>query len=448
MKKIHDFDLAYFFVKPYVNFCFKQYYSSITIVGQENLPKDKAFILAPNHQNALMDAIAMLMTQPGQPVFLARGDIFKNKTVAKILHFLNILPIYRIRDGIGELSKNNEVFDLSAQVLKDGVTLCLMPEGQQSFRRSLLPLVKGMFRIAFAAQNAMVDNAARIVPAGIDYGNYLHAGSHLIIRFGKALDMSERMADYNEYPAKALNKIREDLYESMDKLIQNVRSTNYYDEFYTISTMFDENFDETSTTKNRHLRKLENRRTITKTLDETEKNEPEKISTLIDLFHSYQASLNKYNVSDYALKREAHNLFVAKNLLLLTFSPLAAAGLLSNAIPAYAPKIVMRKLKDESFRCSFSYVLHMISFPIYYLITIIALSATSLSWMQSLATAAACLLAGKIAMIWRHCFIRTAARWKFVLLKSCKQKEASEIETKRSLIRSSLNMAIHGRTSA
>ena len=387
-----------------------------------------------------MDAIAILITQPGQPVFLARGDIFKNKTVAKILYFLNILPIYRIRDGMSELSKNGEVFDLSVQVLKDGVTLCLMPEGRQSFKRSLLPLVKGMFRIAFAAQEAIGDKPVRIVPMGIDYGDYLHAGSHLIIRFGKPIDVSEKMAGYDEYPAKALNEIRNDLYKSMDKLIQNIRSTNYYDEFYAISTMFDEDFDGIVACGNRRLRLLENRRAITKVLDEAEKNDPEKTSKLIAAFRSYRTSLDELGLSDYALKREARSFFAEKNLLLLVFCPLAVVGFIANAVPAFAPRIVTSRVKDESFLCSFSYVLRMISFTIYYSVTIVALSATSLSWLQSSATAVSCLVAGKAAMIWQHWFERTVARWKFVFFKLRRRNEASELETKRKQIKAGVGI--------
>ncbi|MDR2563441.1 MAG: 1-acyl-sn-glycerol-3-phosphate acyltransferase [Prevotellaceae bacterium] len=438
MKRVHDFDLAYLFVKPYVNFCFKQYYGSITIEGKENLPKNSSFILAPNHQNALMDAIAMLMTQPGQPVFLARGDIFGNKTVNAILYFLNILPIYRIRDGMSELSKNNEVFEQSIQVLKDGVTLCLMPEGQQSFKRSLLPLVKGMFRIAFAAQKAMNNRTVEIVPVGIDYGDYLKAGNHLIIRFGKPVNVKNRMEKYDEYPAKALNEIRNELYESMDNLSQNVRSKIYYDEFYAISTMFDENFTAIAAGKNRAVQKLENRRAITKILDEVEKNEAEKISKLMALFQSYRTLLLEYKLSDYALKQEAQNFFAVKNLLLLIFFPLAIIGFIINAIPAFAPKIVTRRVKDTSFLCSFSYVLHMITFPIYYLILIIAMSLTFLSCLQSLATAVLSLAAGKISLIWLCRFKQIAARWKFIFFELRNRNEALQLKEKRKEIRAGL----------
>jgi 1-acyl-sn-glycerol-3-phosphate acyltransferase len=71
----------------------KVFYRKVIVVGLENINPDDHLIYAPNHQNALMDALAVLFTNKGQPVFLARADIFKKKLVASILFFLKILPV-------------------------------------------------------------------------------------------------------------------------------------------------------------------------------------------------------------------------------------------------------------------------------------------------------------------------------------------------------------------
>ena len=50
----------------------------------------------------MMDAMAILHTMfrdRRQPVFIARGDIFKKDGVARILRFLKIMPTFRSRDG-------------------------------------------------------------------------------------------------------------------------------------------------------------------------------------------------------------------------------------------------------------------------------------------------------------------------------------------------------------
>ncbi|HCY01414.1 MAG TPA: hypothetical protein DG754_14855 [Bacteroidales bacterium] len=74
-KEIEQWSRRYYVLKLYVDLCFKFYFKS-TIEGLENIPKDKPIILAPNHQNALMDALAVLCTKTWQPVFVAPAGIF------------------------------------------------------------------------------------------------------------------------------------------------------------------------------------------------------------------------------------------------------------------------------------------------------------------------------------------------------------------------------------
>ena len=78
------------------------YYRHFYILNKENIPpKGQPTIVIANHQNGLMDALAILHTMfqdRRQPVFIARGDIFKKDGVARILRFLKIMPTFRSRD--------------------------------------------------------------------------------------------------------------------------------------------------------------------------------------------------------------------------------------------------------------------------------------------------------------------------------------------------------------
>ena len=99
-ENIEKYSAFYAIVKSVANFWHnKVFYRKVIIVGRENINPEDHLIYAPNHQNALMDALAVLFTQKGQLVFLARADIFKRNFLASILYFLKILPVYRIRDG-------------------------------------------------------------------------------------------------------------------------------------------------------------------------------------------------------------------------------------------------------------------------------------------------------------------------------------------------------------
>jgi 1-acyl-sn-glycerol-3-phosphate acyltransferase len=428
-KKIQDFDFVYALTKVYfMFFLFRQYYRKIYIEGLENVPQDKRVILAPNHQNALMDALAVLMTQKGQPVFLARADIFKSKRVAWILEGLNILPVYRMRDGRDELGKNNEIFEKAIDVLRDKVTLCLMPEGMQSFKRTLLPLVKGMFRIAFSAQEEFAPNEVVIVPVGIDYGDYIHAGSDLSLRFGKPISIMEYLPLYIENQAIALNRLRQRVSDNMNPLIQNIQSKTYYDDFYSLSLMA----QEAVCTKEKHQKRffslLEARRKISIALDTEEQNNPEAIQQLCSKHTDYQKKLSSFRLKDFVFGRSQKAAWtLTKGFLLLLTLPLFIAGQVVNFIPSFFPDLIANRLKNDHFKSSFNLVLRIIMYSVYYILAITVLSIVFKSFLIVAIACITSLLLSRFVFFYRSWYRDIFYRIRFLLKKINYSKEMASL---------------------
>ena len=126
-KKIQDNDNLYNFLRYYVDLVLKLSYRNVKYVGRERIPTDGAVIYAPNHTNALMDAMVILAMDRKPKVFVARADIFKNPKLYKILTFLKMMPIMRMRDGYEEVKKNNETIERAVEVLRDKVPFCIFP---------------------------------------------------------------------------------------------------------------------------------------------------------------------------------------------------------------------------------------------------------------------------------------------------------------------------------
>ena len=91
---IEKYNIFYALLRWYCNILFHRYYKRIETHGyNENVPKEGSIIFAANHQNALIDALAIISTQRRQLVFLARSDIFENPVSNKILTFFKIPDI-------------------------------------------------------------------------------------------------------------------------------------------------------------------------------------------------------------------------------------------------------------------------------------------------------------------------------------------------------------------
>ena len=65
------------------------YYRRFVVKNIENIPpRGVPTLVIANHQNGMMDAMAILHTlyhDRRQPVFIARGDIFKKDSVARVV---------------------------------------------------------------------------------------------------------------------------------------------------------------------------------------------------------------------------------------------------------------------------------------------------------------------------------------------------------------------------
>ena len=73
----------------------------------ENVLKHKPVLLLANHQNALLDAL-LIATKCGRfSYFLTRAAVFKKSFVNKILRSLQMLPVYRVRDGWNTISNKS-----------------------------------------------------------------------------------------------------------------------------------------------------------------------------------------------------------------------------------------------------------------------------------------------------------------------------------------------------
>lgn len=232
MGKIQERDGLYAFLRPYVDWMFRRSYRTFRYIGRENIPADGAVIYAPNHANALCDAMCVLGLDRKQKVFVARADIFRDPKKARILYWLKIMPINRVRDGLDEVRHNDETINKAVDTLHDGVPFCILPEGTHRPKHSLLPLSKGIFRIALQANEQFgAEKPVYIVPVGNEYGDYFHLWDSLTVTVGEPINVTAFAKEHPEldYP-QLLMALREELTLRIRKLILWVPDDEHYEE--------------------------------------------------------------------------------------------------------------------------------------------------------------------------------------------------------------------------
>jgi len=370
---IDQWALDYWLLQRYAKFCCRFYYRKIVINDLENIPPNQPVILAPNHQNALMDALAMVCGTEYQVVFLARADIFKSRFLARVLTFMNIMPIYRIRDGYENVKRNDEVFDKTNQVMRNMYNpLCLFPEGNHGDRRRLRGLVKGLFRIAFIAQEEYGEkNGIKIIPLGINYGHYQHFRSTLLVNFGKPIEVAEYYSLYAENPGLAINQLKERYAAEVIKLMIHIQTEEYYQTYMSLRTIFNDEMRNRLGITDRSLTgKFKADKAMIELLNKELDSAPDHMKELDAQVSEYQSLLQMTGLRDWVIRKEKYSMAVIAGsaLLKILFLPLFLAGFIGNILPYWLAASKGAKIKDTQFQSSFKFVIGMIAFPVWYLI--------------------------------------------------------------------------------
>lgn len=362
----------YWGLRVYTNFIYKRWFSSVEVNGAHNIPEGEPVIFAPNHQNAFMDAMALLSSSPQPVVFWAKADIFSNKLMSAILRAIKIMPAYRMRNGFGNLKKNEESIKESDDVLTHHLFLCLMPEGGQDEKRRLRPLVKGIFRSAFSAQEKLpAEDWVKIVPTGIDYGHYDKSGRHLVVNFGRPMSLKDYKQLHDENAPVALNTMRDDLSKRMEPLMLDIQSVENYDTFYTASYLYNLPMLDVLNIADNETNRLAARKYIVEALHKAEKDEQcaRLLSELKTLCEAWSAT--HQDTAFCARMQEYEGLdtdLIVKAFYLVLTSPLYLVGLVANLPTIVAAKIMGKKTRGTGFEASVKFGLAGFLSPILYLI--------------------------------------------------------------------------------
>lgn len=444
--KYEEWSFGYWLLKKYVQFADWLIYNKVIINGLDNIPKKKPIIFSPNHQNALSDPMAILLNTNFQPVWLARADIFKNKTAAAILKFLKIMPVYRMRDGKENLSKNDETFSASVKVLENNFALGLFPEAAHSGKRQMLSHKKAVPRIVFmAVEKAQNDIDIHIIPTGIYYSHYWKFNRNLIVNFGKPIRANEFGDEFKQNESAAILSMRQRIIDEMEPVVLDIKSTQYYNDFETIREVYGKHYLKRQNQKFSILNLFKSDQKLVKQLDELETKNPEETKTIVNEVNDYISKIKKLKIRSWLPENPKLN-FAAiglNKLILILGLPVFIFGFVFNAIPFFIiDTITKKKLKDKAFWSTFFLVLGIILFPIFYLIEFFAFSWLIDEFWLRILFLVSMPFAGKLAFRWYILFRKTIGRSRLLLLKLFHKKEYNQLLNEKELLYSRLDKLI------
>ena len=441
ISKIEKYSVKYAILHKYIKFAHdKIFYKEVIYRGLENIPLDKPVLFAPNHQNALMDAFAIIFAGNPQTVFLARSDIFANPTIAKLLIFFKILPVYRIRDGKEKLQFNEEIFLKVADILKQNKRVTIFPEAQHIDKRHLRQVKKGIQRVSFMfGEQTEYKEDVMIVPTGIYYSNYWNFRSILQVRYGKPISAAKYFELSKLNLQKAINALGEEMQEKIQDQIIHISDLETYDILEAAREIFDVPMMERlkCTDFEQDNKFIADKNTILIT-EKFAKESPEEFVEFSKEITEYTSFLKRENLKDHVFEKQYSGLeTILRVLLIIAGFPLFIAGALNSIIPYNLPKLITNKLQDRQFVSSINFGVSLFAFPIFFALQTIPICLFTDTWYYPIVYFVASPFLAMFSFGFSRMFVKFRSQIKFK--SKAKTPEYSSMQNLRKKIVGKLN---------
>ncbi len=301
------------------------YFRKIEVRKKTQIPKHIPVLFLANHQNGLLDPLIMAITSGRYAHFLTRAQVFKKPLVRKILKALQLIPVYRVRDGWQHLSLNNAIFNTCISLLNKNDAVTIFPEGSHSLIRTVRPLSKGFTRIVLGVVNNTPATQLQLIPVGLNYKNAISCPDEVMVNYGTPIPASKYILEEKN---QAINSLKTDIHHALKTLTTHIETENYNETIATLKT-YNVNF-----------------------------LEPQKVNTCIQSqFSSCEPQLTKR--TNYV------KLFFKAVLITICFVPYLVWK-----------KVVQPKIKEIEFTSTFRFAIAITLVPIWLLVIAIVLTFT------------------------------------------------------------------------
>jgi glycerol-3-phosphate O-acyltransferase / dihydroxyacetone phosphate acyltransferase len=201
--------MFYRFFRLFTKWMLRAFFRRIEVEDVGNVPRNGPILLVPNHTNALVDPLLLVTTLERRVTVTAKNVLGKNPLLALLLYAFGAVTFHRRQDvGKGaDRRQNLRALDRCLEVLARGGALCIFPEGVSHSDPKMRPFQAGAAHMAldFVKKHGHLLNL-QVIPVGLLYTDKDRFRSALWVRYGKALDVGQWLADNPKTTSQSLTQ--------------------------------------------------------------------------------------------------------------------------------------------------------------------------------------------------------------------------------------------------
>ncbi len=350
----------YICFKEFIRFYFNHFlYRKVYYLNTERiLPAGNAQVIVSDHQNCLIDAIAVMLSFKGvgrKPYFWARADIFAvSKLLEKYLRFLGLMPAFRMdHEGLEDVGKNNASFDESYHLLLNGQSVMIFPEAGHQDKRYLGHFTSGYTTMAFkTAEMSGWEKEIFILPAANHYTDYFGMRRQMCVMFGEPLSLKPYYELYKEAPRTAMRQVNQVVRQAVSSMMLNIQDLENYKAIDFLRSNYGKTF---ALLRNMEYRTLPERLKAEKEfVAELNSLEAQTRSQIYAESEGLRKTLEEKKISFRGLgKKVSWGSTILKLAGMLVLLPLWIFSLWPNFFNYWIPKKLTKRIKDKMLSGSF-----------------------------------------------------------------------------------------------
>lgn len=158
--------------------------TKITVIGEENVPKDTPVLYIGNHRS-YFDILLTYSRCPIRTGYIAKKEMLRYPLLSNWMKYLHCLFLDRkdIKQGLKTILA-------AAEKVKSGISICIFPEGtrnREPDEENLLPFHEGSFKIATKANCPIIPIALNNTAQIFEAHTPKVIPCHVVLEYGKPI---------------------------------------------------------------------------------------------------------------------------------------------------------------------------------------------------------------------------------------------------------------------
>lgn len=430
------------FLKFIIRIGIRLYYAEVRVNNKHHLnPENQPLIIIANHPNTLIDAwvIGMLCKQP--IYFMAKATFFDSKFKKKLLSALNMIPINRKSEAKTKGVSNQDSLNACYQILGEGKTLVVFPEGTSYKERVLRELKTGTARIALETEKLHEGKLnLQVVAVGINYSQSEKFRSNILIDIDKPQDIKEYYELYLKDKKEAVVQLTNDFRQRLERVLVTTETKEeeqlIEDVYNILNTKYIPSDDKGVQREVKELKEIKNH------LDEKKLLQPWRIEEIRQKVKAIDWKLEKMKIRADFLDRKFRSLLFFRqlltSLLFVVFAlPLAFFGLIHNyGQYVFTDWLVPKISKDIEYYAPLAILIGFVIYPLtYFAFLCLAYYYFDFHWLGLLIYFVSMPLTGIFAYWFFKYLKHISYKWRYMWLMIDQKEIIKEIQAERQALK-------------